>query len=64
MTKSRPATAARLKLLKKKCIDFLPLTKPLPIDLEDDKIYDREMAARGRSDPEEQDEKLKDMDTV
>ena len=53
MTKSRLATAARLKLLKKKCIDFLPLTKPLPIDLEDDKIYDREMAARGRSDPEE-----------
>ena len=53
VNKSRPATAARLKLLEEQNIDFLPLTKPLPIDLEDDETYDKEVLARGGRDPEE-----------
>ena len=50
---SRPATAKRLKRLEQEGIDFLPVTKPLEIDLESDEEYETEMPRRGGRDPEE-----------
>ena len=34
-------------------MDFLPLTAPLPIELETDEEYEAEMKKRGDRDPEE-----------
>ena len=39
--------------LEEEGIDFLPLTKPLPIDLESDEEYETEMQRRGGREPEE-----------
>ncbi|KAI9831583.1 MAG: hypothetical protein M1819_004815 [Sarea resinae] len=50
---SRPATRARLAELQDARIELEPLTQPLPIDLEDDTDYVREMAVRGGRDPDE-----------
>lgn len=53
VNRSRPATAKRLRLLDKKGVSLLPLTKPLEIDLEEDEEYETEMQRRGGRDPEE-----------
>ena len=53
VNRSRPATAARLKIMEEKKIDFLPLTKPLPFDMESDAEYEAEMEKRAGRDPEE-----------
>jgi len=53
VNRSHPATAKRLQALDENGIDFLPLTKPLPIDLEGDDEYETEMQRRGGRDPEE-----------
>ncbi|KAK3935068.1 sulfite oxidase [Diplogelasinospora grovesii] len=51
INKARPATAARLKALEERGISITPITKPLPIDLESDEEYAKNMAARGGRDP-------------
>ncbi|KAL6720376.1 hypothetical protein ACLMJK_002297 [Lecanora helva] len=53
VNKSKPATAKRMQRLEKEGIDFLPLTKPLPVDLESDDEYESEMQRRRGRDPEE-----------
>lgn len=53
INKSKPATAARLKLLEEKGLSILPITKPLEISLESDEDWRASMAARGGRDPEE-----------
>ncbi len=53
VNRSHPATAKRLRLLEKKGVDLLPLTKPLEIDLESDEEYETQMQRRGGRDPEE-----------
>lgn len=41
-------------MMKDKGVDFLPLTKPLTIDLEDDDEYQAEVGLRGPRDPDEE----------
>lgn len=53
VNKSHPATAKRMAQLEQKGIDFLPITKPLPVDLEEDDEYETEMQRRHGRDPEE-----------
>lgn len=53
VNKSRPATAARLKFLAEKGLEMFPLTKPLPIELEDEDHYEAEMERLGGRDPKE-----------
>ncbi|KAL9116973.1 MAG: hypothetical protein Q9187_006495 [Circinaria calcarea] len=54
VNKSRPTTAKRLKFWKDKGVNFLPLTKPLTIYLQDDDKYQAEIEWRGPRDPEEE----------
>ena len=42
-----------MKRLEQEGIDFLPVTKPLEIDLESDEEYETEMQQRRGRDPEE-----------
>lgn len=42
-----------MKRLEQEGIDFLPLTKPLEIDLESDDEFETEMQRRRGRDPEE-----------
>ena len=51
VNKSKPFTAKRLKQLEEHGIDLLPITKPLPFDLEGDDEYDLEIARRKGRDP-------------
>jgi len=51
INKTRPKTAAKLKLFKEKGIPFLPITQPGEMDQESDENYAREMKARGGRDP-------------
>ncbi|KAK4161063.1 Oxidoreductase, molybdopterin-binding domain-containing protein [Cladorrhinum sp. PSN259] len=51
INRSRPATAARLKLLEEKGIDIVPITRPLPFDLETDEHYEAAMQAQKGREP-------------
>lgn len=53
INKSRPATAARLKLLEEKGLDIVPITKPLEFDLETDEEYEAAMKAQKGREPQE-----------
>ncbi|KAJ4376377.1 hypothetical protein N0V83_001660 [Neocucurbitaria cava] len=51
VNKSKPATAKRLKQLEEKGASILPLTRPLPFDLETEEEYLEEMKKREGRDP-------------
>ena len=54
INKKRPDTAARLAYCEKLGIPMLPITQPLPIELESEEHYQAEMEKRGwRRDPKE-----------
>ncbi|KAF2145172.1 uncharacterized protein K452DRAFT_356473 [Aplosporella prunicola CBS 121167] len=53
INRSKPVTAARLELLKKKGIPIVPITHPLEIDLESEEDYTRRMRAQGGREPDE-----------
>ncbi|KAG8166683.1 hypothetical protein KVR01_002372 [Diaporthe batatas] len=53
INRSRPATAARLKMLEEKGLSIIPITKPLEFDLETDDEWRANMEARDGRDPEE-----------
>ena len=53
INKQRYLTAQRLRELEIRGEPVLPITKPLPFDLETDEHYDKVMAAQGGRDPEE-----------
>lgn len=53
INRSRPATAARLKMLEEKGLSITPITKPLEFDLESDEEWRANMLARDGRDPEE-----------
>ena len=53
VNRSKPATAKRLERLQQERIDFLPITKPLEIDLESDEDFETEVQRRGGREPEE-----------
>lgn len=44
-------TAKRLKQFEEKGLPFLPLTRPVPFDLETEEEYVAEMERRGGRDP-------------
>lgn len=46
-------TAKRLKQFEDKGLPFLPLTRPVPFDLETDEDYIKEMKKRNGRDPTE-----------
>ncbi|KAF1850362.1 molybdopterin binding oxidoreductase [Cucurbitaria berberidis CBS 394.84] len=51
VNRSKPATAKRLKQLEERGASMLPLTRPLPFDLETDDEYLEEMRKRQGRDP-------------
>ncbi|KAK3318972.1 molybdopterin binding oxidoreductase [Apodospora peruviana] len=51
INRTRPATAARLKMVEEKNLSLVPITKPLPIDLETDEQFEAAMQARHGRDP-------------
>lgn len=51
INRSRPKTAAKLKMFQEMGVDILPITRPGETDLEDEETYAREMEARGGRDP-------------
>jgi len=51
MNRSRPATAARLKMLEEKGIPITPITKPIPFDLETDEEFEAALKAQKGRDP-------------
>lgn len=53
INRSHPLTAMRLKQLEDVGAPMLPITQPLPFDLETDEHYEAEMAAREGRDPRE-----------
>jgi sulfite oxidase len=53
VNKSKPQTAKRLKQLEEHGAGLLPITRPVPFDLESEEDYLEEMAKRGGRDPEE-----------
>jgi hypothetical protein len=53
VNKSKPATAKRLKQLEEHGAGLLPITRPVPFDLESEEEYLEQMAKRGGRDPEE-----------
>lgn len=53
VNKSKPHTAKRLKQLEEHGASILPLTRPVPFDLETDKEYLAEMKKRRGRDPVE-----------
>ncbi|KAI4739774.1 molybdopterin binding oxidoreductase [Aureobasidium sp. EXF-12298] len=53
INKSRPLTAARLKLLKEKNVPIVPITHPMEFDLESEDHYMEEMRKQGGREPEE-----------
>lgn len=53
INRSHPATARRLQQLEEVGASILPITQPLPFDLETDEHYEAEMEARDGRDPRE-----------
>jgi sulfite oxidase len=53
INRKKPDTAKRLALLEEKGVSILPITLPLPIDLETDDEYIQAMAAKHGRDPED-----------
>ncbi|KAF8866384.1 molybdopterin binding oxidoreductase [Acephala macrosclerotiorum] len=53
INKTRPKTAAKLKLFENLGVPFLPITQPGEMDLEDEESYMHEMEAKGGRDPRE-----------
>lgn len=51
MNKTKPATAKRLKQLEEHGASILPLTRPIPFDLETEEEYLEEMRKREGRDP-------------
>jgi sulfite oxidase len=51
INKSRPATAKRLKALEERGVSILPITRPLPFDLETDEEWLEIMKKRQGRDP-------------
>jgi sulfite oxidase len=51
INRSRPFTAKRLKLLEEKGVSMVPITHPLPFDLETEEEYLEEMKKREGRDP-------------
>ncbi|KAK3308490.1 Oxidoreductase, molybdopterin-binding domain-containing protein [Chaetomium strumarium] len=51
INRSRPATAARLKQLEANNIPIVPITRPMPFDLETDDEYHTAMQSRAWRDP-------------
>ncbi|KAF1999233.1 sulfite oxidase mitochondrial precursor [Amniculicola lignicola CBS 123094] len=51
INRSRPATAKRLKVLDNLGVSIVPITHPVPMDLETDEEYIEEMKARQGRDP-------------
>jgi sulfite oxidase len=53
VNKTKPATQKRLKQLEEHGASLLPITRPLPFDLQSDEDYLEDMKKRGGRDPEE-----------
>lgn len=53
INRTKPETAKRLKKFEKAGVDFLPITRPGDMDLEDDETYAEQMELRGERDPVE-----------
>lgn len=53
VNKTKPQTARRLKQLEEHGTSILPLTRPVPFDLETEEDYLEEMKKRGGRDPVE-----------
>ena len=53
INRNRPATRARLAELERRGLGIVPITRPLPFDLETDEHYEKVMAERGGRDPKE-----------
>ncbi|KAI9730074.1 MAG: hypothetical protein M1834_006066 [Cirrosporium novae-zelandiae] len=53
INQTKPATGQRLAELARRGLSIMPITKPLPYDLESEEAYDAEMERRGGRDPEE-----------
>jgi len=53
VNRSKPDTAARLKVMEEKGIPLNPITRPLEIDLETEEQYEEVMKARDGRDPRE-----------
>ncbi|EME41758.1 hypothetical protein DOTSEDRAFT_73976 [Dothistroma septosporum NZE10] len=53
INRARPATAARLKQLEECGASMVPITQPVPFDLETDEHYDQIVRESGGRDPEE-----------
>lgn len=51
VNKTRPATAARLKMIEEKGLSFTPITRPLELDVESDEQFEAAMKERGGRDP-------------
>jgi len=51
INKSKAVTARRLKQLEDAGVPLLPITRPLPIDLETDEEYQEAMTSRAWRDP-------------
>jgi sulfite oxidase len=53
VNRTKPMTQKRLKQFEDRGLPFLPLTRPVPFDLETDEEFAEEMRRRGGRDPEE-----------
>ena len=53
INRNRPDTAERLDFLERKGMSLLPITQPLPFDLESEDHYEAAMELRGSRDPDE-----------
>jgi sulfite oxidase len=53
INRNRPATAKRLAILEEKGVSILPITRPLPFDIESNEDYVAEMEKRRGRDPVE-----------
>ncbi|KAI5238835.1 molybdopterin binding oxidoreductase [Aureobasidium subglaciale] len=53
INKSKPLTAARLRVLEEKGVPIVPITHPMEFDLESEEHYQDEMRKQGGRDPEE-----------
>lgn len=53
INKTRPLTAARLKVLKEKNVPIVPITHPMEFDLQSEEDYQEEMRKQGGREPEE-----------
>lgn len=51
VNRTKPATAARLKVMEEKGIPLTPITRPLQIDLETEEDYEEVMKAMNGRDP-------------